>query len=88
MWQVYCVGKDSIRHVVCSFLQMSDHTDVLQGIQKKPHVRYPVLTPNVQGFHNAVSPPFHFGLTISNGFSNEKKLVPFNLLLLGGGWCH
>lgn len=67
---------------------MADHTDVLRGIQKKPHVRYPVLTPNIQGFHNAVSPPFHFGLMISNRFS-RKKMVQLNLsLLLGGSWCH
>ncbi|CAG09421.1 unnamed protein product, partial [Tetraodon nigroviridis] len=35
--------------------QVRNHTDVLRGIQKKPHVRYPVLTPNIQGFHNAVA---------------------------------
>lgn len=58
MSQGDCVGKDSTLHMVCSFVQMADHTDVLRGIQKKPHVRYPVLTPNIQGFHNAVSPPF------------------------------
>uniref|UniRef100_A0AAV2JKD9 hydroxymethylglutaryl-CoA lyase n=1 Tax=Knipowitschia caucasica TaxID=637954 RepID=A0AAV2JKD9_KNICA len=34
--------------------QMADHTDVLKGIQRAPHVRYPVLTPNLQGFHDAV----------------------------------
>uniref|UniRef100_A0A3Q2Q0L2 hydroxymethylglutaryl-CoA lyase n=1 Tax=Fundulus heteroclitus TaxID=8078 RepID=A0A3Q2Q0L2_FUNHE len=35
--------------------QMADHTDVLQGIQRVPHVRYPVLTPNMQGFQDAVA---------------------------------
>ncbi|XP_037541406.1 3-hydroxy-3-methylglutaryl-CoA lyase, cytoplasmic [Nematolebias whitei] len=35
--------------------QMADHTDVFQGIQKAPHVRYPVLTPNMQGFQDAVA---------------------------------
>lgn len=34
---------------------MADHTDVLRGIEKAPHVRYPVLTPNMQGFQDAVS---------------------------------
>lgn len=42
---------------ICS--QMADHTDVLQGIQKSPNVRYPVLTPNMQGFQNAVSAIIH-----------------------------
>uniref|UniRef100_A0A3Q1EQ15 hydroxymethylglutaryl-CoA lyase n=1 Tax=Acanthochromis polyacanthus TaxID=80966 RepID=A0A3Q1EQ15_9TELE len=35
--------------------QMADHTDVLRGIQRAPHVRYPVLTPNLQGFQDAVA---------------------------------
>ncbi|MED6286697.1 3-hydroxymethyl-3-methylglutaryl-CoA lyase [Characodon lateralis] len=35
--------------------QMADHTDVLQGIQRVPHVRYPVLTPNMKGFQDAVA---------------------------------
>ncbi|KAK7902138.1 hypothetical protein WMY93_018907 [Mugilogobius chulae] len=34
--------------------QMADHSDVLRGIRKAPHVRYPVLTPNLQGFQDAV----------------------------------
>lgn len=37
---------------------MADHTDVLRGIQKAPHVQYPVLTPNLQGFQDAVSTTF------------------------------
>uniref|UniRef100_A0A665X9L9 hydroxymethylglutaryl-CoA lyase n=1 Tax=Echeneis naucrates TaxID=173247 RepID=A0A665X9L9_ECHNA len=35
--------------------QMADHTDVLRGIQRAPHVQYPVLTPNMQGFQDAVA---------------------------------
>ncbi|XP_076021656.1 3-hydroxy-3-methylglutaryl-CoA lyase, cytoplasmic isoform X2 [Genypterus blacodes] len=35
--------------------QMADHTDVLRGIERAPHVRYPVLTPNMQGFQDAVA---------------------------------
>ncbi|XP_017268251.1 3-hydroxy-3-methylglutaryl-CoA lyase, cytoplasmic isoform X2 [Kryptolebias marmoratus] len=35
--------------------QMADHTDVLQGIQRAPNVRYPVLTPNMQGFQDAIA---------------------------------
>lgn len=34
--------------------QMADHTDVLRGIQKASNVQYPVLTPNLQGFQDAV----------------------------------
>ncbi|XP_005988802.1 hydroxymethylglutaryl-CoA lyase, mitochondrial isoform X2 [Latimeria chalumnae] len=35
--------------------QMSDHVEVMQGIQKYPHVRYPVLAPNLKGFQAAVA---------------------------------
>ncbi|XP_057705178.1 3-hydroxy-3-methylglutaryl-CoA lyase, cytoplasmic isoform X1 [Corythoichthys intestinalis] len=35
--------------------QMADHTEVLKGIHKAPHVQYPVLTPNLQGFQEAVA---------------------------------
>lgn len=35
--------------------QMADHTEVLRGIRRVPHVQYPVLTPNIQGFHDAVA---------------------------------
>ncbi|KAM9810211.1 3-hydroxy-3-methylglutaryl-CoA lyase, cytoplasmic [Syngnathus typhle] len=35
--------------------QMADHTEVLAGIQRAPHVQYPVLTPNMQGFQDAVA---------------------------------
>ncbi|CAL8284947.1 unnamed protein product [Arctogadus glacialis] len=35
--------------------QMADHTEVLQGIRKSPNVRYPVLTPNMHGFRNALA---------------------------------
>uniref|UniRef100_A0A7N4PXD8 hydroxymethylglutaryl-CoA lyase n=1 Tax=Sarcophilus harrisii TaxID=9305 RepID=A0A7N4PXD8_SARHA len=34
--------------------QMADHTEVMKGIYQYPGVRYPVLTPNLQGFHNAM----------------------------------
>src|SRR5688572_27286744 len=33
--------------------QMADHTEVLEGIHRKPGVSYPVLTPNLKGFHAA-----------------------------------
>ena len=33
--------------------QMADHTEVLEGIRRKPGVAYPVLTPNLKGFHAA-----------------------------------
>uniref|UniRef100_A0A3Q3WYZ6 hydroxymethylglutaryl-CoA lyase n=1 Tax=Mola mola TaxID=94237 RepID=A0A3Q3WYZ6_MOLML len=35
--------------------QMADHADVLRGIHKAPHIHYPVLTPNMQGFQDAVA---------------------------------
>lgn len=35
--------------------KMADHTEVMKGIRQYPGVRYPVLTPNLQGFHRAVS---------------------------------
>uniref|UniRef100_A0A1A8GTW2 hydroxymethylglutaryl-CoA lyase n=1 Tax=Nothobranchius korthausae TaxID=1143690 RepID=A0A1A8GTW2_9TELE len=35
--------------------QMADHTQVLQGIQRAPLTQYPVLTPNMQGFQDAVA---------------------------------
>jgi len=35
-------------------LQMADHTEVMQGINKLPGVSYPVLTPNLKGFQAAV----------------------------------
>ncbi|XP_053567943.1 3-hydroxymethyl-3-methylglutaryl-CoA lyase, cytoplasmic [Bombina bombina] len=35
--------------------QMSDHTEVMQGITKYSGVNYPVLTPNIKGFHSAIA---------------------------------
>ncbi|KAL6088171.1 hypothetical protein STEG23_018086, partial [Scotinomys teguina] len=35
--------------------QMADHTEVMRGIHQYPGVRYPVLIPNLQGFHHAVA---------------------------------
>uniref|UniRef100_A0A7N6AS76 hydroxymethylglutaryl-CoA lyase n=1 Tax=Anabas testudineus TaxID=64144 RepID=A0A7N6AS76_ANATE len=35
--------------------QMADHSDVLRGLCRAPHVQYPVLTPNMQGFQDAVA---------------------------------
>lgn len=35
-------------------LQMADHTEVMQGINKLPGISYPVLTPNLRGFQAAV----------------------------------
>ena len=33
--------------------QMADHAEVLEGIRRRPGVSYPVLTPNLKGFHAA-----------------------------------
>ncbi|XP_056615986.1 3-hydroxy-3-methylglutaryl-CoA lyase, cytoplasmic isoform X2 [Triplophysa dalaica] len=35
--------------------KMADHTEVLKGIKRSPGVRYPVLTPNFQGFQAAIA---------------------------------
>ncbi|EDL26338.1 3-hydroxymethyl-3-methylglutaryl-Coenzyme A lyase-like 1, isoform CRA_b [Mus musculus] len=34
---------------------MADHAEVMRGIRQYPGVRYPVLTPNLQGFQHAVA---------------------------------
>ncbi|XP_067421586.1 3-hydroxymethyl-3-methylglutaryl-CoA lyase, cytoplasmic isoform X6 [Emydura macquarii macquarii] len=34
---------------------MADHTEVMRRIERHPGVRYPVLTPNLQGFHSAIA---------------------------------
>src|SRR5688572_27714216 len=33
--------------------QMADHTEVMEGIRRRPGVSYPVLTPNLKGFEAA-----------------------------------
>ena len=35
--------------------QMADHTEVMEGIRRKPGVSYPVLTPNLKGFQAALA---------------------------------
>jgi hydroxymethylglutaryl-CoA lyase len=35
--------------------QMADQVDVMRGLQRRPDVNYPVLTPNLKGFEAAVS---------------------------------
>ncbi|RMC17459.1 hypothetical protein DUI87_06041 [Hirundo rustica rustica] len=35
--------------------QMADHEEVMRGIERHPGVQYPVLTPNLQGFHSAIA---------------------------------
>ncbi|XP_063047280.1 3-hydroxy-3-methylglutaryl-CoA lyase, cytoplasmic [Engraulis encrasicolus] len=34
--------------------QMADHVEVFKGFTKSPHVKYPVLTPNLQGYRTAI----------------------------------
>ena len=36
--------------------QMADNAEVMAGIQRKPGVRYSVLTPNMKGFEAAIAP--------------------------------
>lgn len=35
--------------------QLADHSEVYQGIQKKPNVSYPVLVPNLKGLEDAIA---------------------------------
>ncbi|XP_036402943.1 3-hydroxy-3-methylglutaryl-CoA lyase, cytoplasmic isoform X1 [Megalops cyprinoides] len=35
--------------------QMADSTEVLRGIKRSPHIKYPVLTPNLRGLKAAVA---------------------------------
>lgn len=44
----------TLTDVSCFALQMADHTEVMQGINKLPGISYPVLTPNLKGFQAAV----------------------------------
>ncbi|SFU92801.1 hydroxymethylglutaryl-CoA lyase [Polaromonas sp. YR568] len=37
--------------------QMADNAEVMAGIQRKPGVRYSVLTPNMKGFEATIAPP-------------------------------
>ncbi|WP_213957411.1 MULTISPECIES: hydroxymethylglutaryl-CoA lyase [unclassified Variovorax] len=37
--------------------QMADNAEVMHGIQRKPGVRYSVLTPNMKGFEAAIAAP-------------------------------
>lgn len=55
---------------------MADHTDVLRGIHRAPHVRYPVLTPNIQGFQDAVSSHLQFTTFMCVTQSNSSVNSP------------
>ncbi|XP_057270032.1 3-hydroxymethyl-3-methylglutaryl-CoA lyase, cytoplasmic isoform X3 [Pezoporus wallicus] len=35
--------------------KMADHKEVMRGIERHPGVQYPVLTPNLHGFHAAIA---------------------------------
>lgn len=35
--------------------QMADHAEVMQGLERRPGVEYPVLVPNIQGFEAAAA---------------------------------
>ncbi len=55
--------------------QMADHDTVLRGIRRKTGVNYPVLTPNIKGYENAVAAGAEevaiFGAA-SESFSNKN----------------
>lgn len=47
--------KVTYLYITINVFKMADHTEVMKGIRQYPGVRYPVLTPNLHGFHRAVS---------------------------------
>lgn len=57
---------------------MADHSEVMQGISKEDGVSYPVLTPNLQGFKEAVSE--HASLFLTPPPTNTSTLCA------GGCW--
>ncbi|CAB1338519.1 unnamed protein product, partial [Coregonus sp. 'balchen'] len=42
-------------NIIFYVVKMADHTEVLQAIHRSSHARYPVLTPNMHGFQDAVA---------------------------------
>jgi len=65
---------------------MADHSDVLRGIQRTPHVQYPVLTPNMQGFQDAVSLNYHFNILTCalHGYSYDSINVANPFIVFTG----
>ncbi|NWQ74095.1 HMGC2 protein, partial [Columbina picui] len=60
--------------------QMADHKEVMRGIERHPGVQYPVLTPNLQGFHSAVSAfrdVHSYLFHVSDSFSTVSLCVLF-----------
>lgn len=55
-------------------LQMADHTEVLQGIERRPGVTYSVLTPNLKGFQSAVR-DFLIANDMRRSLSNVEEIM-------------
>lgn len=51
---IFWLAVVTLTDLSCFALQMADHTEVMQGINKLPGISYPVLTPNLKGFQAAV----------------------------------
>lgn len=66
---------------------MADHTDVLRGINRVPHVQYPVLTPNIQGFHDAVRLPTSHSACNPQTSTCTCHMVAFCVQILHWGKC-
>uniref|UniRef100_A0A8W4FF76 hydroxymethylglutaryl-CoA lyase n=1 Tax=Sus scrofa TaxID=9823 RepID=A0A8W4FF76_PIG len=70
--------------------QMADHTEVMKGIRQYPGIRYPVLTPNLQGFHRAVAAGATevsvFGAA-SESFSKKMGINVVDSAVSGLGGC-
>ena len=68
---------------------MADHSEVLRGIHRARHVRYPVLTPNMRGFQDAVSiyllSMYHYLSDVSSSFTSSiPPLLPVFARTRGG----
>lgn len=70
------VFSPALISLLCSSLQMADQVEVMKGIDRKPGVSYPVLTPNLKGFQAAVS-----FITSQNTFPNDSADVLYIQLL-------
>ena len=52
-WQLSCIEATSF--VSPKWVpQMADHVEIIQGVQDKDRIDYPVLTPNQKGYEAAV----------------------------------
>lgn len=86
IFQVSCL------HITYYVFKMADHTEVMKGIHQYPGIRYPVLTPNLQGFHRAVSVLLIFPkidmLFIVKIFTKLNGVICDSLVILHKHYCY